>query len=111
MPAAGSLRSSVADILSFLQACLAPPTSIAGDALALTQQRRVRVNRRLSIGLGWLILHRRGRPPVIWHAGGTWGFRSFAALVPDEALAVVVLSNSARSVNALGFKLVDQPVT
>ncbi|MGI9097814.1 MAG: serine hydrolase domain-containing protein [Solirubrobacteraceae bacterium] len=108
MPAAGDLRSSVGDLLSFLEACLAPPTAVIGEALALAQQPRVRVNRRLSLGLGWLILHRRGRPRVIWHGGGTWGFRSFAAFVPDEALAVVVLSNSARDVNSLGFKLVDQ---
>jgi serine-type D-Ala-D-Ala carboxypeptidase/endopeptidase len=68
----------------------------------------VRVNWRLSIGLGWLILRRRRRPPVIWHGGGTWGFRSFVAFVPDQARAVAVLSNSAREVNSLGFKLIDQ---
>lgn len=108
MPAAGALRSSVEDLLSFLEACLAPPSGVIGDAVALAQQERVRINWRLSIGLGWLILRRRRRPPVVWHGGGTWGFRSFAAFVPEEALAVVVLSNSAREVNSLGFKLVDQ---
>jgi D-alanyl-D-alanine-carboxypeptidase/D-alanyl-D-alanine-endopeptidase len=108
MPAAGDLRSSVADLLSFLQACLEPPSGVIGEALALAQQERVRVNWRLSIGLGWLILRRRRRPPVIWHGGGTWGFRSFVAFVPDEACAVAVLSNSAREVNSLGFKLIDQ---
>jgi hypothetical protein len=37
----------------------------------------------------------------------TWGSRSFAALVPDHHVAVVVLTNTARSVDRLGLRLVD----
>ncbi len=107
MPAAGSLRSSAGDLLAFLEACLGPPTDRLGEALALAQHPRAQINRHLSVGLGWLTVRRRGRPPVVWHNGGTWGFRSFAAFVPDEGVAVVVLSNSARSVDRLGFKLID----
>ena len=107
MPAAGSLRSSVHDLLTFLEACLEPPAGTLGEAIALARKPRLRVNAHLSVGLGWLVLRRRGHPPVVWHNGGTWGFRSFAGFVPGDGPAAVVLSNTTRSVDGLGFRLID----
>jgi serine-type D-Ala-D-Ala carboxypeptidase/endopeptidase len=46
--------------------------------------------------------------PVVWHNGGTWGFSSFAAFSPERHRAVVVLSNTARSVDRLGWRLLDE---
>jgi serine-type D-Ala-D-Ala carboxypeptidase/endopeptidase len=43
--------------------------------------------------------------PVLWHNGGTSGFRSFIALDGEAGTAVVVLSNTARSVDRLGLRL------
>jgi CubicO group peptidase (beta-lactamase class C family) len=49
------------------------------------------------------------RPPAwgcwsrAWHNGGTGGFRSFVAFVREADTAVVVLSNTARSVGRLGL--------
>jgi len=37
-----------------------------------------------------------------------WGFRSFAGLTPSRDRAVVVLSNTARSVDRLGWHLLDE---
>jgi CubicO group peptidase (beta-lactamase class C family) len=68
---------------------------------------RVRANARLGIGLGRMLLRRKHKPELVWHSGGTWGFRSFAAMVPERGIGVVVLANSARSVDRLGLKLVD----
>jgi D-alanyl-D-alanine-carboxypeptidase/D-alanyl-D-alanine-endopeptidase len=42
---------------------------------------------------------------VLWHNGGTGGFRSFAAVAREAGTAVVVLSNTARSVDRLGLRL------
>jgi CubicO group peptidase (beta-lactamase class C family) len=109
MPAAGSVRSTAPDLLRFLRACLRPPPDEPlGAALALAQQPRAKINRHLSVGLGWLVLRRGEDRTVVWHNGGTWGFRSFAALVPRRQVAVVVLSNTARSVDRLGFTIVER---
>ena len=108
MPAAGSLRSSAADVLTFLEAAVAAPDGPLGAAFELALRPRARIGRSAAIGLGWLILRRRDRPAVAWHNGGTWGFRSFAAVVPEESLAVVVLANTTRSVDRLGFKLLEE---
>jgi D-alanyl-D-alanine-carboxypeptidase/D-alanyl-D-alanine-endopeptidase len=42
---------------------------------------------------------------VLWHNGGTSGFRSFVAVAQKSGTAVVVLSNTARSVDRLGLRL------
>jgi CubicO group peptidase (beta-lactamase class C family) len=105
MPAAGSLRSNAVDMLRFLSACLQPPPARPGPALSLAQQPHARLGRRAEIGLGWLISTRRKHPRVVWHNGGTWGFRSFAAFSPESDTAAVVLSNSVHSVDRVGFRL------
>lgn len=108
MPAAGSLRSSAKDMLRFLAACLQPPAQPPGPALAVAQQPRARIVKRLEVGLCWMISD-RPRDPKVWHNGGTWGFRSFAGFAPERGTAVVVMSNTARSVDRLGFRLVEAP--
>lgn len=107
MPAAGSLRSTVEDMLRFLAACLESPEGSLGSALDLARRPHARIGRGLQVGLCWFILARRRTPPVVWHSGGTWGFRSFAAFAPDRGTAAVVLSNTARSVDRPGFQLVE----
>jgi serine-type D-Ala-D-Ala carboxypeptidase/endopeptidase len=107
MPAAGSLRSNAEDMLRFLSACLEPPSEPPGPALALAQEVQARIGKRVGIGLCWMIASRPRRPRVIWHNGGTWGFRSFAGFAPELRSAAVVLSNTARGVDRLGFRLIE----
>jgi len=108
MPAAGSLRSNAEDMLRFLGACVDPPVDPPGPALALAQRPHARVGKRVEIGLCWLIADRPRRPQVVWHNGGTWGFRSFAGFAPARRRAAVVMSSSARSVDRLGFRLIER---
>ena len=61
----------------------------------------------MRIGLGWLMVAPRGQGPVVWHNGGTWGFRSFAGFSHHRGRATVVLANTARSVDRLGWRLLD----
>ena len=107
MPAAGSLRSNAEDMLRFLAACLQPPASPTGRALALAQQPHARIGKRLEIGVCWMISNRPRHPKVVWHNGGTWGFRSFAGFAPGRGTAALVMSNTARSVDRPGFRLVE----
>jgi CubicO group peptidase (beta-lactamase class C family) len=103
---AGALRSTATDMLRFLEANLDPARSPLASQLERTQQPRLRAAKRVEVGLGWLI----ARPPgaaglVLWHNGGTGGFRTFAALARETNTAVVVLSNTSRSVDRLGLRL------
>jgi CubicO group peptidase (beta-lactamase class C family) len=44
---------------------------------------------------------------VLWHNGGTGGFRSVLGCVKENEAGVVVLSNYARSVDAIGFRILE----
>jgi hypothetical protein len=78
----------------------------AGPQIQRTQLPRLRSAKRVEVGLGWLLARPPGAAgPVLWHNGGTSGFRSFVAVVREADTAVVVLSNTARSVGRLGQRL------
>jgi CubicO group peptidase (beta-lactamase class C family) len=61
-----------------------------------------------KVMLGWqyqrLYPFKRG-PLLVWHNGATGGYRSFAGFVPETDTAVVVLANSAKSVDSVGVKI------
>jgi D-alanyl-D-alanine-carboxypeptidase/D-alanyl-D-alanine-endopeptidase len=104
---AGGLRSTVNDLLHFLDLQLTEPTIRLARAAHATHTPQARRG-RLEQGLGWVSLPLRGDPRrMLWHNGGTGGFRSFLGFVPDTKVGVVVLSNSARSVDAIGFRILE----
>jgi serine-type D-Ala-D-Ala carboxypeptidase/endopeptidase len=109
LPGAGAMRSTAADMLRFLAANLDPAGTPLAAQLERAQRPRLPMARGVQVGLGWLVV-RSPEPagPLLWHNGGTNGFRSFAAVQRDRDVAVVVLSNSARSVDRLGLRLVRE---
>jgi serine-type D-Ala-D-Ala carboxypeptidase/endopeptidase len=107
LPGAGALRSTMADMLRFLELQLRDPTTRLARAARATQQSRARRG-KVCQGLGWVSLPLRGHSAyVLWHNGGTGGFRSFGGFVPETDTAVVALSNCARSVDAIGFRILE----
>jgi serine-type D-Ala-D-Ala carboxypeptidase/endopeptidase len=106
---AGALRSTVADLLAFLRLQLGDGEPALVRAAALTHAPRSRHRGGLAVGLGWTRLPLLGTDhQLLFHNGGTGGFRSFAGFVPATDTAIVVLSNSARSVDALGFRILER---
>ena len=109
LPGAGALRSAAVDMLRFLEANLDPARTPLAASLERIQQPRQRKGRGMQVGLGWLIARSPGqRGPLLWHNGGTSGFRSFVAVARDRGIAVVVLSNTARMVDPIGLRLVRE---
>lgn len=102
---AGALLSTADDLVAFLRAQLRPEDTPLGEAIALTQQRRGG-GRRFGIGLGWLQTPTKAGN-LLWHNGGTGGFRSFAGMVPAAGTGVVVLANSTRSVDRAALELLE----
>ncbi|MEM1055446.1 MAG: serine hydrolase [Bacteroidota bacterium] len=107
---AGALLSTPADLLRLLAAHLDPAGSPLEGAMALATAPRVYTGLAsgdsVSVGLGW---HDRqteaGR--IVWHNGGTGGYRSFAGYLPEARRGVVVLTNGDTSVDDLGYHLLD----
>jgi serine-type D-Ala-D-Ala carboxypeptidase/endopeptidase len=104
---AGGLCSTVNDLLRFLDPQLTAPTTPLARAARATHGSRA-TRGRLEQSLGWVSLPLRGQTRrMLWHNGGTGGFRSFVGFVPDTGAGVAVLSNSARSVDAIGFRILE----
>lgn len=99
---AGALRSTPDDLLRFLAAHVTPEATPLAAQIRLAMEPRLRAGRHLRMALGWHVLEVSGENPVWWHNGGTGGFFSFVAVDPAAAVAVVVLANSARSVDRVG---------
>ena len=104
---AGALKSTATDMLKYLQANIEAGDAGLGPALAMTHKVRHKTDDDLiEIGLGW---HTFKVPwsnePIIWHNGGTAGYRSWAGFCPRRKLGVVVLSNSDGDVDILALRV------
>ncbi len=111
MAGAGALRSTVNDMLKYVRASADSTTRPLGGVLAVTHlRRRPTLSPQTSIGLSW---HRTTTPAgttIVWHNGGTGGYRSFAGYEERSGLGVVVIANSAVSVDDIGMHLLDASV-
>lgn len=99
---AGALKSSVNDMLKFLEMNIEPDDTTLGEALKLTHINRVKVDEQMSVGLGWHILN-MDNDKIIWHNGETGGFHSFIGFSKDYKIGVVILSNTANSFDTEAF--------
>lgn len=106
----GALRSDANDLLTFLAANLGYVKSPLAPAMAaMRAARRPTGTASLGeIGLGWLIV-KPSSYEIVWHNGGTGGYRSFVGFVPSTRVGVVVLSNTftATGVDDIGMHLLD----
>ena len=104
---AGALRSTVADLVGFLELQFRQPGTRLERAAQSTHEPRAHRGPLVQC-LGWVELPLRGCDRrVHWHNGGTGGFRSFVGFVKESETGVVVLSNSSRSVDAIGFRILE----
>jgi serine-type D-Ala-D-Ala carboxypeptidase/endopeptidase len=91
---AGALRSTATDLLNFVAANLDYVKTPLAPAMAqMLAVRRPTGVPGLEVGLAWHILTRDGHE-IIWHNGGTGGFRSFIGFERKTGMGVVVLSNA-----------------
>ncbi len=102
MGACGALRSSTRDMATYIRA--QRDGTLAGARV--THEVRAKISERHSSGLGWVIT-RKDDDEIIWHNGGTAGFRSFTGFSKKSGIAVVVLANTAADVDDIGFHILN----
>ncbi len=104
--ALGGLYSTAADMSTFLRAQLSPPDGGIGEAIRVAQAPRTNSGRPVSMGLGWTRSRlRHSDQLLLWHNGCNGGSCSFIGFVPGWSDGVVVLTNSPRPVDLLGWDL------
>ena len=88
---AGAIRSSMNDMLRFLSANMSATNTSLSATLERSQKPRRDADAGRRIGLCWHI----NPDGVIWHNGGTGGYRSFMGFNKKSGRGVIVLANSA----------------
>lgn len=108
---AGDLDSTARDMLHFAAAFLNADKGPLAEAMKLaTTPRRDAGSSNKKIGLGWHIRMHHGKP-IIWHNGGTGGFRSFCGYAPDRGMAVAILTNTSMpAVDDIGMHLLEPEI-
>ena len=91
---AGALRSTANDLLTFLAANLGDTkTALAAPMAAMLVPRHATDTPGTEVALGWHI-SKIGEHEIVWHSGGTGGYRSFMGFDPQRRIGAVVLSNA-----------------
>lgn len=107
---AGALRSTAEDMTRFLAAAMGLTHTTLDSAFRLAAEPQFDAGSAIMrIGLGWHI-RERGGIRIVWHNGGTGGYRSWAGYDPARRIGVVVLTNSQENVDEIGFHMLDTSV-
>lgn len=96
---AGAVFSTAEDLAQFVLAQF----NYQNNALMLTQKPTFKINKAMSIGLGWHILKSEDSSELIWHNGGTGGYTSSMAVNVKKKNGIIILSN----VSALNKKIAN----
>lgn len=106
---AGGLRSSMQDMLRFLAANVGEPSSDLERAMRDAHAVREPMGESMEIGLNWITRTMEGQR-IVWHNGGTAGFRTFIGFDPDTEVGIVVLTNSGIGADDIGFHLLNSEI-
>lgn len=107
----GGIRSSLDDMVRFMQAALGQGPDAITNAIA--QSFETLSNTGQPMGWGWVQVPVNEQVLMV-HDGGTYGFSSFMAIDPQRGVASVVLSDtsmlSQNSLGDLALHLIDPEV-
>jgi len=103
---AGALRSDAGDMLVFLAANTGPAETQLERSMRDSHEEQQRLNESRAIGLNWVVQYVEDEK-ILWHNGGTGGFRTFIGFDPAKSVAVIVLTNSGHGADDIGFHLIN----
>ena len=106
---AGAIRSTTSDMVKFIKANITTNDTSLNKAMKLSHEIAFTDDsKNFNIGLAW---HFGNNNTITWHNGGTGGYRAFTGFLNGTNRGVVVLTNSVSSVDGVGMKLLDAPIT
>ncbi len=104
---AGALRSTLNDMLIFARANLNPSAGHLQTVMQTTHRVLRGTDRPdMSIGLNWHVRHADGHD-IVWHNGGTGGYRTLLGFDEARKIAAIVLTNSQQGADDLGYALLQ----
>jgi len=104
---AGAIRSTANDMLKFIAANIGlSETPLAKAMRRMRSVRRETGQPDLDIMMAWHVWKKYGTE-IVWHNGGTAGYRTFAGFDPAKKTGVVVLCNTFFDIDDLGLHLLE----
>ncbi len=103
---AGGLRSTLTDLLNFVQRNLRPQDSPLRPAMLLARRPYTSSSTPAQYGLGWhVVLTQDGDQtwPLVWSASRTSGFSAFIGFRTDRQQGLVLLGNTDSDLSAIGI--------
>lgn len=97
--AAGGLRADLQDMMNYMQWQVEEKDS----ALKLSHHLTFAKNENLAFA--WQINSKKIGNNLYWHNGGTFGSRSFCGFIKEKGIALVILSNTALSVDYMAISI------
>jgi serine-type D-Ala-D-Ala carboxypeptidase/endopeptidase len=102
----GGLRSTVEDLLKYMQAQMGPPETDLEAAMRMAREIRIQTGSDGSgHGLAWSTQASPREQPLVGHSGGTHGFSARFMFMPDSGIGAVLLSNQRPFEDALATTL------
>lgn len=102
----GAIRSTGRDMMTFLKANMGLIPTPLDSAIRRSHQELFQENANLSIGMNWIRSFESSLSQrIVWHNGGTGGFRTYLGFTEDHQFGVFVLSNTANPVDTLAVDL------
>jgi CubicO group peptidase (beta-lactamase class C family) len=105
LTACGALRSTVNDLLKYANANMIPKSTPLSAAIQLTH--KITFTKDVKIGMGWHVINIKG-VDYYFHNGGTYGSSSFMAFNAEKGIAIVLLSNSAETIDPVGAQILGE---
>ena len=107
----GGIRSTGGDMLRYLKANMGRLPSPLDVAIERSHEELYEEYPGRAMGMNWI----RSKDDaigqtVIWHNGGTGGYRSYLGFTEDKQFGVVVLSNTTHDVDELGEEILEELV-
>lgn len=95
MGGAGGVRSTMNDMLNYLEAYLHPHEHPLGPAISecLRQHVAIMPSRGIGVGYSWMMFKEKDGSTTHWHNGGTYGSSSFMSFNREKETGFVILSN------------------
>jgi D-alanyl-D-alanine-carboxypeptidase/D-alanyl-D-alanine-endopeptidase len=97
-------------MLRYIRANADSTSAPLGATLAMTHGARLTISPAMTIGLAWHRLRTPAGRTIVWHNGGTGGYRTFTGYDEASGLGIVVLANTSQGVDEIGLHLLDPSV-
>ncbi len=103
---AGSIKTTMPDLLKFLNIHLQKPNDLK-NVVEMVLENQLK-GQEQAVGLGWGI-HKIKNETVYFHNGGTYGSSSIVILIPSKNSAVAILANNAdNQVTSYALKIANK---